>query len=560
MLRKITVLFALFSCCVVYPLSSSFSEELAEITIVRRDTLIGISKKLLEDPSKWREVARINNLSKPYRIFPNNIILVSARLLKLQPDPSKVTFVAGEVVFQNEHGIHWKKLLLNDIVEQGAVIKTGGSASTAELTFSDGTVVYIRPDTIVGIAASGKRGETITDRRLTVKTGRIITRIRKALGIDSGFKVHTPSAVAGVKGTEFRTSVDAAGSMRSEVLDGVVELDAMNKKTLVSKGEGALVKKGEPPAAAVKLLPAPEPASLNAIYKTLPLELSFKQVEEASSYRITLAKDRDFRYPVSETLIKPNEVFSIATLEDGIYYMRSSSIDSRGLEGSESVVSEINLRVNPVPPFTQSPADQAEIRSRQRTVSLAWLKVSDAVSYHFQLAEDREFNRILNDLKGIRQTNYTTSPLEYRTYYFRICSTASDGYEAAWSDVQSFTIVPPPPAPPLEKPDDAGEKVQIRWQKMQRAAQYRFQMAKESGFSNILIDKMITTPSITISKPAEPGIYYVRTSSIDHKDFEGDFSQPQSFEIKPPVKEEEKTPYELITIIGGAILILLLAL
>jgi hypothetical protein len=58
-------------------------------------------------------------------------------------------------------------------------------------------------------------------------------------------------------------------------------------------------------------------------------------------------------------------------------------------------------------------------------------------------------------------------------------------------------------------------------------------MAKDREFREILIDQRIDQSSVLIPKP-KPGVYYVRTSSIDSKGYEGEFSKPQSFEIKPP--------------------------
>ncbi|MBN2655142.1 MAG: FecR domain-containing protein [Nitrospirae bacterium] len=559
MLKKIPLLF-LLSCIILFIPLLLCSEELVDVKIIKSDTLIGLSKKLLEDPSRWPEIAKVNNLKKPYRIFPGDKLIMPSRLLRPEPYPSTVTFVSGEAMVRAKGESDWRKLSVYEKLTEGSVIRTAGSGSSAELTYSDGTIVYIRPDTTVGIAASGKRGETITERRLIVETGRIITKIKKALGTESRFEIHTPSAVAGVKGTEFRTSVDDQKTTRSEVFEGVVQLSAMNKNTLLSQGEGALVNKGEPPLNAVKLLSSPKPVSLQSIFKSIPFDISFEKIEGADKYFAVIASDMEFKFPLHQAVIKPNEKLNVSGLKDGLYYMRSSSIDAQGLEGMESAPYEVKIRVNPVPPFTQSPADKAEIRSRQKTVEFSWLKVSDAVSYHLQIAEDREFTEVVNDISGIKQPEYMTKPLDYKTYYFRLCSAAQDGYEAAWSDTQSFTVVPPPPAPPVDKPDDTGKEIQIRWQKVQRASQYHFQMAKDSSFKNVLVDKRVVMPSVALEKPTEPGTYFVRTSSIDHKDFEGDFSQPQSFEIKPPAQEKKGMPYELITIIGGALLILLLAL
>lgn len=559
MLKKILLLF-LLSCVFLFVPVLLCSEELVNIKIIKKDTLIGLSKKLLEDPSRWTEIAKANNLKKPYRIFPGDELVIPARLLKPEPYPSTVTFVSGEAMFRIKGQSVWKKLSVYEKLTDGAMIRTAGPGSAVDLTYLDGSVVQIRPDTSVSIAASGKRGETITERRFVVETGRVISRIKKALGAESRFQIDTPSAVAGVKGTEFRTSVDADKTTRTEVIDGVVDLKSIKNTTVINKGEGALARAGEPTTTAVRLLAAPLPTHPSPIYKSIPFDLMFNKVEGAVSNRIVIARDSEFRYPLSDSFIKSGEPVSVAGLKDGLYYVRTSSIDSHGLEGVESAAFELKIRVNPLPPFTQSPAEKAEVRSRDRLVDFVWLKVADAAAYHIQIAEDKTFAKVIQENDGIKTAEYRSAPLDYKTYYFRICSKASDGYEAAWSDALSFTVVPPPPAPPLEKPSVSDKEIQIRWQKVQRATQYHFQMSRDNSFKTLLVDSRVESPSVNIVKPQDPGMYYVRTSSVDQKGFEGDFSGPQIFEVKPPAAEEKKFPYEILTIMGGIGLILLLAL
>lgn len=147
-----------------------------------------------------------------------------------------------------------------------------------------------------------------------------------------------------------------------------------------------------------------------------------------------------------------------------------------------------------------------------------------------------------------------TAPLEYRTYFFRLSSIAADGYEGMWSDVQSFVVLSPPPSPPLDKPTLEKNEITIRWHDLGPGFSYHFQMARDPGFNEITAEENIKTPFIVLQQPHKPGIYYVRASSVDANDYEGSFSQPQSFEVK------RRFPVGIIGIIGAAGIILLLAL
>lgn len=77
--------------------------------------------------------------------------------------------------------------------------------------------------------------------------GRVITHIRKATGREPRFRIGTPSAVASVRGTDFRVSHDAMGNARIEVLTGSVDTKGKHRRVRLDEGEGTLVEKGETP-------------------------------------------------------------------------------------------------------------------------------------------------------------------------------------------------------------------------------------------------------------------------------------------------------------------------
>jgi len=79
-----------------------------------------------------------------------------------------------------------------------------------------------------------------------------------------------------------------------------------------------------------------------------------------------------------------------------------------------------------------------------------------------QIAEDRQFNHIVADLADINDSSVQTENLDFKTYYFRISSIAADGYQGIWSDILSFNIIPPPPAPPVEAPELEEKTIRIR--------------------------------------------------------------------------------------------------
>jgi hypothetical protein len=459
-----------------------------------------------------------------------------------------VTFVRGNAEFYHRAEGAWREVRLDDRVAQGTRLKTG-EGDAVEITFSEGDILLIRPNTDMEIFTSQKKGFLHRAYKLFLDVGQTVTKLKNKTGEESRYDIRTPSALAMARGTEFRLAVDPESTTRCEVLEGEVGVLARERVVAVKQGEGTLVEIGGSPLVPKPLLPPPALLSPPPIYKSLPLGLAFSKVEGAVSHRVTLSSGERSLDVVAEAVIRPGETWEIAQLPDGSYYLRTLSIDAIGLEGMPSAAMLLKLRVNPLPPYSQKPMNGGEYADR--SLPLQWLKVMDAVATHIQIAEDEQFGRLRVDRKeeGLK---HTTDPLDQGTYYFRSASVAEDGYEGGWSDVLSFKIIPPPPSPPVAKPEMAEDHVHIGWRHMGEGCTYHFQMAGDDSFRDIPLDRVLDQPAIDLKRPEKSGSYFVRTATIDPKGNEGDFSPPQSFEI------EEGFPYGVLGIIISTVLLLLL--
>lgn len=545
--------------CLLLSLSSfaASGEDSVELRVEKGDKLIHLCRKYLEDPGKWREVAKFNRMKNPDLILPGQRVKIPVGLMRGVPVDGRVTFVYGDAKVQKVGNAEWVTLSLGDMIPQGSKMQTG-KASSIEVTFEDRNSIFMKSDTILGITASEKKGSTYTINNLYLTTGRAITKMKEATGGDSRIEINTPSAIAAVRGTEFRVSVDQEASMRTEALSGTVSVSAMDKTVELNQGEGTYVKKGAAPVEPRKLLPPPKPVDFKPIYKELPLKFTFEEMAGLSSLRGLLTKDREGGSVLEEKVIKQKEPLEFVGLPDGTYYLFCQGIDEFGIEGFESQPYEAKLRVNPLPPMIQLKGDEAEFIGK--TAQFTWLKVKDAVMYHIQVAQDNGFAVLKEEKTNHKGESYKTGTLDYGTYYFRISSIAQDGYEAGWSETLPFRLVPPPPAPPLDKPTASEKEILFKWRNLGEGITYHFEMAKDAEFKEILVNKKLDKPEITVEKPKDPGVYYVHTSSIDRKDREGEFSPPQSFEIEKPKPQPQPFPYGvlggIVAIIG---LILLLA-
>ncbi|MDA8125997.1 MAG: FecR domain-containing protein [Deltaproteobacteria bacterium] len=524
-----------------------------ELTVARNDSLIKLCRKILADPSRWPEIGRINRLKDFDLIHPGQVLIVPVRLLQGVPLDGRVIFVKGDVTFQTAAGGVRQPLAVNDTVRQGHLLRTGRESSV-EIAFADGTSFFQRPDTTLGLDVAERRGERHLFQRLVLEAGRMLLHIRKATGQESRIEIQTPSATAVARGTDFRVSADTREVMTAEVLQGSIDVAAMKQVVALNQGEGTAVKKGEPPLPPRKLLSPPVLQDPQTLYRTLPLVLRFGGGEGAVAYRALLSSDPEGREVLREKVVGAGEPLQLADLADGTYYLQGWGIDHLGIEGLPLAPQPIRLRVNPRPPFIQEPVADAAFKGR--SVSFRWLKVKEAVRYELQIASDREFRDPSEKPEVIDGVSRERTFRDFGTYYFRIRSVASDDYRSLWSDAAAFTLVPPPPSPILEKPAVDAKELRIRWQNQGEKMSYRCQIAREESFHNPILEKRVTGPEIALPTPREPGIYYVRTSTIDPTGYEGGFSPPQSFEIGPG---EAKKGWEAC-ILGGVGLAALLLL
>lgn len=548
---KIFIMSILISLIVIPSSSYAAEAQYIEILITKGDKIINLCNLYLESPRRWREVARINRLANPDLIHPGLKLKIPVAMLKGVPWEASISFVKGDVQACSNNSGLCRILLLNDKIRRGDSIKTG-DASGAEISYEDSTSLLMGSNTDIEVEKSIKNGAHYSFRDFFQRSGKTISRIKSATGSELRFRIKTPSAVAAARGTEYRVSIDEADTTRAEVLHGTIGVEAKEITVAVSDGEGTLTRKNEAPLAPIKLLLPPSVLQVEPLYRVMPLVFHFGQIAGASSYRVMLSRESDVRDIVVDNVVKPDKPVKVAGVEDGSYILQTRSIDADGLEGASSDPVGIRVRTNPLPPFTQAPLDGTEFR--EKSVAIKWLKVSDAAHYHLQIAEDREFKQITAEQTELQQPEFTAQSLAFKTYFFRISSIAKDGYKGIWSDTLSFTLVPPPPVPPMEQPQITEKEMHFRWRFLGDGISYHFQMARDPEFKSAILDKTIAKSEITIQKPTEPGIYYVRTSGIDATGYEGVFSSPQSFEIK------QKNPYATWGVGAAGVISLILLL
>ena len=512
----------LFSAVMVCFVAPASAEDTVEIDVVRGDYLVRICERYLQEPEDWQRVADMNGLGNPDLIHPGDRLQIPVIWLRGLPLDGRVTHAQGQVLLEPKSGGLIRPLSEGDPIAEGYRITTGEN-SEATIEFESGVIIRLRSKTTLRIDQANRKDEQTLLFQMFLQMGKVVSRIRDALQRDSRFELETPSAVAGVRGTRFRCGVDAEKAARYEVLDGVVSVQAEEREVLLPPGTGTVVEHGGLPLDPTPLLPSPRVIPPSSPWKSLPVELELEPVPGAVSYRVVLCLDPNLRQVVRESMVPSHEVIRFDSLPDGEYYMAAAGIDEKGLEGPQSEVVSLQVRIHPLPPGmirTSGP-----IQPSGETF-FGWEPVAGSTAYRIRIEDSEgEVANIRSDVPSSAAVLMPETPTEYRV---DVRAVAPDGYEGIRSEQTSMLVVPPPAPPKVEFPDESSETIRLGAEDSDHGMQYRFQVAQDPDFRGLVYDAVSDDSETAMSGHLEPGEYYVRVALVSG-DFQSGFSGPTSF-------------------------------
>ncbi|MEO7939593.1 MAG: LysM peptidoglycan-binding domain-containing protein, partial [Burkholderiaceae bacterium] len=103
------------------------------LTIAQGDTLIGIAGRYLEQPERWRDLARLNRIRNPRRLRPGAPLQIPLDWMRWSQLAADVVHTHGAV--QGNRG----PLAVGMRLSQGDSVDTGADGSVT-LRFSDGSL------------------------------------------------------------------------------------------------------------------------------------------------------------------------------------------------------------------------------------------------------------------------------------------------------------------------------------------------------------------------------------------------------------------------------------
>jgi len=275
---------------------------------------------------------------------------------------ARFTSIEGNVKVRAVGSFEWVTADKDVILKRGDLVKTG-SGSTSEITFFDGTVVHVRPESLITIEETSENPAT-KERRVAwhISSGEV-TFSAPRRNQEGSTDITTPL-------TRLTTKEEAEGSI------GVAESGESSTRLFRGQAQIEMTKTGEKVALAAKeavrvdsdgrvsdkvALPSvPElisPADQADLAYADPARaitpFIWKDVPGARSYRLVLDFSHTFNKPLHDKPVGEKTTQALTGLEEGRYFWRVAAIDSQGNEGAFSEAGRFRvtkLRSSGAPP------------------------------------------------------------------------------------------------------------------------------------------------------------------------------------------------------------------
>ncbi|MEW6202991.1 MAG: FecR family protein [bacterium] len=166
-----------------------------------------------------------------------------------------ISAIQGDVKMKKAGDTKWENAALETIVKEGDTIKTGQDSSV-KIVFNDGSVVHYGALTFCEIKKM-ETDETSDIRKIYMSLTEGSARLQvEKHGSESSFEIETPTALCGVRGTDFEVEVEGDVSTVT-VFDGEVDVEnrlgKIRKKIRLAKEHSSKIRGENAPTTPLKI-------------------------------------------------------------------------------------------------------------------------------------------------------------------------------------------------------------------------------------------------------------------------------------------------------------------
>jgi hypothetical protein len=278
---------------------------------------------------------------------PNPVIDVPAPTVTT----ARFTSLEGNVKVKPVGVFDWYSAESSMVLRKSDLVRTGPGA-TAEITFFDGTVVRVRPDSLITIEDTSE--DFATKRRRVawhISSGEVNFQTGKKNVPGSATQISTPTVktTAGEM-TDGGIRVDQSGDSDVKIYRGSTQVETRTgEKLTLGASEALKVDAAGKAGPKQVLLDAPmlqAPPHQTEISYPDPSRattlLAWKAVPTSASYHVMVDYSPYFNRPLVDQVRKDSAV-ELRGLDTGKYYWRVAAVDKDGVEGAFSAFARFTV-------------------------------------------------------------------------------------------------------------------------------------------------------------------------------------------------------------------------
>jgi hypothetical protein len=270
-----------------------------------------------------------------------------------------LSFFSGRVEIQRATDLAWRGAQENLRLASGDRVRTFSSAR-AEVSFDDGNVLRIKPDSLIVIGDLTENVRTkVRKSSVRLLVSNIEADIKKSVVRGSQFRLEMPTATADVEKARLAVEIRPDKQSQLSVYSGNVALDTGAQKVQVTDRTSVVISALKEISRPESLLPAPRLRAPRPL-ETWPtasggvgVACAWEPVPGARGYRLEVAADRFFDKPVHVRDDVRETAVTTPALGPGVYHVRVAALDAQGRAGDFADAVPLRIVLDRVPPTVE---------------------------------------------------------------------------------------------------------------------------------------------------------------------------------------------------------------
>ncbi len=322
---------------------STFASELSKnnseyltYEIKQGENLSVLASKYLEGDNALDQILKINNHNKPNSIPVGTEILLPKSLLKYNASTAVVSKLSCNNAFLVNNNA--KVLAIGTVLSEDDIVKVPAGCEVG-VTLEDGSNINLVSGTLLKfktLRISQIQKSPQVDFELM--NGRVDVEVVKRAKGDASFEVHTPKALAGVRGTQFRVGFDEQkNTSQVEVKTGIVAAkgEANDSSAALTENQGIPISE-DGLAGAIETLPfSPTFLSIEKQNTAAQFNIKFQADQNAVRHILRQSQDATFNQILNDHLVDIPQI-ELNQLNSNAVFYQWISLTKSGLQGNSS--------------------------------------------------------------------------------------------------------------------------------------------------------------------------------------------------------------------------------